>query len=151
VSWAVPNGIPEDPKHNRKAVHVEDHPLSYIDFHGTIPAGNNGAGEVSIWDEGTYECEKWEPGKVVVIFHGQQLQGRYALFHAGRAEKDWMIHRMDAPSDTSAQEMPEFVQPMLARLSTLPVEQSEWAFEVKRDGVRAITHSQPGRISFRSR
>ncbi len=59
VSWAIPNGIPEDPKHNRKAIHVEDHPLDYIDFHGKIPAGNYGAGEVSIWDHGTYEVEKW--------------------------------------------------------------------------------------------
>jgi bifunctional non-homologous end joining protein LigD len=151
ASWAIPNGIPEDPKRNRKAVHVEDHPLSYIDFHGTIPAGNYGAGQVTIWDQGTYECEKWEPGKVVVVFHGEHLQGRYALFRAGKTEKDWMIHRMDAPADPDAQEMPEVVQPMLARLSTLPADESDWAFEVKWDGVRAITHSQPGRISFISR
>jgi bifunctional non-homologous end joining protein LigD len=151
ASWAIPNGIPEDPKRNRKAVHVEDHPLSYIDFHGTIPSGNYGAGLVTIWDQGTYECEKWEPGKVVVIFHGEQLRGRYALFRAGKTEKDWMIHRMDVPADLSAQQMPEFIQPMLARLSTLPTDGSEWAFEVKWDGVRAITHSQPGRIRFASR
>lgn len=151
VSWAIPNGIPEDPKHNRKAVHVEDHPLSYIDFQGTIPAGNYGAGQVTIWDKGSYECEKWEPGKVVVVFHGEQLQGRYALFRAGKAEKDWMIHRMDAPADPTAQEMPEFIQPMLARLSTPPADESEWAFEVKWDGVRAITRSAPGRIGFVSR
>ncbi len=151
ASWAIPNGIPEDPKHNRKAVHVEDHPLDYIDFHGTIPAGNYGAGQVTIWDRGTYECEKWEPGKVVVVFHGEQLQGRYALFSAGKTEKDWMIHRMDAPADPSAQEMPEFIQPMLARLSTLPADESEWAFEVKWDGVRAIAYSQPGRIGFITR
>ncbi len=151
ASWAIPNGIPKDPKHNRKAVHVEDHPLSYIDFHGTIPAGNYGAGQVTIWDKGTYECEKWEPGKVVVVFHGHQLQGRYALFRAGKAEKDWMIHRMDAPADPGAQEMPEFIRPMLARLSTLPADESDWAFEVKWDGIRAITHSRPGRIGFISR
>ncbi|MGH2865143.1 MAG: DNA ligase D [Solirubrobacteraceae bacterium] len=151
ASWAIPNGIPEDPNHNRKAVHVEDHPLGYIDFQGTIPAGGYGAGEVTIWDEGTYVCEKWEPAKVVVVFHGEQLQGRYALFRAGRTEKDWMIHRMDAPADPTAQEMPEFVQPMLARLSTLPTDETAWAFEVKWDGVRAIAHSQPGRIGFASR
>lgn len=151
VSWAIPNGIPEDPKHNRKAIHVEDHPLNYIDFHGTIPTGNYGAGRVIIWDHGTYECEKWGPREIVVVFHGEHLQGRYALFRAGQAEKDWMIHRMDAPLDPGAQEMPGFIQPMLARLSTLPANESEWAFEVKWDGVRAITHSQPGRIGFASR
>jgi bifunctional non-homologous end joining protein LigD len=151
ASWAIPNGIPEDPRHDRKAIHVEDHPLSYIDFHGTIPAGNYGAGQVMVWDQGTYECEKWERGKIVVVFHGEQLHGRYALFRAGHAEQDWMIHRMDPPLDPGAEEMPEFIQPMLARLSTLPIDESDWAFEVKWDGVRAITHSQPGRISFTSR
>jgi bifunctional non-homologous end joining protein LigD len=151
ASWAIPNGIPEDPKHNRKAVHVEDHPLSYIDFEGTIPAGSYGAGEITVWDHGSYSCEKWEPGKVVVVFDGKRLRGRYALFRAGRSEQDWMIHRMDAPADPSAEEMPEFVEPMLAKLSTLPAEDSQWAFEVKWDGVRAITHSQPGRIGFVSR
>ncbi len=151
ASWAIPNGIPEDPRHNRKAVHVEDHPLDYIDFHGTIPEGSYGAGEVHIWDHGTYELEKWEPRKVVVAFDGERLQGRYALFHAGRSEKDWMIHRMDPPADATATEMPDVVEPMLARLSTLPPDESSWAFEVKWDGVRAIAHTQPGRLSFLTR
>src|SRR3954451_2908107 len=98
ASWAIPNGIPEDPRHNRKAVHVEGHPLDYIDFHGTIPSGY-GAGEVMIWDSGTYICEKWLPNRVIVVFDGEKLNGRYALFHAGRSEQDWMIHRMDPPQD----------------------------------------------------
>ena len=102
ASWAIPNGIPDDPKHNRKAVHVEDHPLGYLDFHGTIPAGNYGAGEVTVWDHGTYAAEKWRPDEVIVVFDGERLQGRYALFRAGRDEKDWMIHRMDPPADPTA-------------------------------------------------
>jgi bifunctional non-homologous end joining protein LigD len=150
VSWAIPNGIPDDPKRNRKAVHVEDHPLEYIDFHGTIPEGY-GAGEVMIWDSGTYTCEKWLPRRVIVSFEGDKLTGRYALFHAGRAEKDWMIHRMDPPVDATATEMPQHVEPMLARLSTMPRDEASWAFEVKWDGVRAIAHSQPGRIRFITR
>jgi bifunctional non-homologous end joining protein LigD len=151
ASWAIPNGIPEDPKHDRKAIHVEDHPLSYLDFEGTIAAGNYGAGEVTVWDRGTYTCEKWKAGEVLLTFQGERLHGRYALFHAGRSEKDWMIHRMDPPMDPTAEEIPEFVEPMLARLSTLPKEESDWAFEVKWDGVRAIARSQPGRIRLMSR
>jgi bifunctional non-homologous end joining protein LigD len=151
ASWAIPNGIPCDPKHNRKAVHVEDHPLEYIDFEGTIPRGSYGAGEVMIFDRGTYTCEKWEPEKVVVSFDGQRLKGRYALFHAGKDEKDWMIHRMDPASDPSAEEMPEFVEPMLARLSTMPPADSRWAFEVKWDGVRAIARCRPGRLALLTR
>jgi bifunctional non-homologous end joining protein LigD len=151
MSWAVPNGIPEDPKHNRKAVHVEDHPLSYIDFEGTIPQDSYGAGKVTVWDHGTYELEKWEPKKVVFRFHGERLEGRYALFRAGRSEKDWMIHRMDPAADPTAQEIPGFIKPMLAKLSTLPGDDCDWAYEVKWDGIRAITRSQPGRIHFLSR
>lgn len=150
VSWAIPNGIPEDPRHNRKAVHVEDHPLEYIDFHGTIPSGY-GAGEVMIWDSGTYECEKWLPRRVIVSFEGEKLNGRYALFHAGRSEKDWMIHRMDPPADATATEMPDIVEPMLARLSTMPPDESRWGFEVKWDGIRAIARSEPGRLRFITR
>ncbi len=151
VSWAVPNGIPDDPKRNRKAIHVEDHPIDYIDFHGEIPAGNYGAGEVSIWDHGTYAAEKWRPDEVIVVFKGQRLTGRYALFRAGKDEKDWMIHRMDPPVDATAENMPDFIAPMLAKLSTLPPDESQWAFEVKWDGVRAITHSEPGRLRMLSR
>lgn len=151
VSWAIPNGIPEDPKHNRKAVHVEDHPLEYIDFAGTIPQGSYGAGEVKIWDRGVYICQKWKPDEVIVTFEGERLQGRYALFQAGREEKDWMIHRMDPPADPQAQEMPQFVAPMLARLSSMPVDQSHWAFEIKWDGVRAIARCRPGRLQLLTR
>jgi len=151
ASWAIPNGIPDDPKHNRKAIQVEDHPLSYIDFEGTIPAGGYGAGEVSVWDRGTYRCEKWQSEEVIVVFEGERLRGRYVLFRAGQAKQDWMIHRMDPSSDPGAEEMPKLVEPMLARLSTLPADESEWAFEVKWDGVRAIAYSQPGRIRLLSR
>src|SRR5437899_8005392 len=59
VSWALPRGVPEDPRRNHLAVHVEDHPLDYGDFQGEIPKGNYGAGQVSIWDRGTYDAHKW--------------------------------------------------------------------------------------------
>ncbi|HTV23958.1 MAG TPA: DNA polymerase ligase N-terminal domain-containing protein, partial [Polyangiaceae bacterium] len=151
ASWAVPNGIPDDPKRNRKAIHVEDHPLEYVDFQGEIPAGNYGAGQVSIWDHGTYTCEKWRSDEVIVTFHGERLRGKYALFRAGDDERDWMIHRMDPPVDPTATAMPDFIAPMLAKLSTLPSDESRWAFEVKWDGVRAITRSEPGRLRIHSR
>jgi bifunctional non-homologous end joining protein LigD len=150
VSWAIPNGIPQTPKENRLAVHVEDHPLDYIDFEGEIPEGNYGAGTVRIWDTGTYELEKWEPKKVMVTFHGERLQGRYALFQT-RSAKDWMIHRMDPPADPDREPMPERVLPMLAKLGTLPSDEQRYGFEIKWDGIRAITYYEPGRFRIESR
>jgi len=150
ASWAIPNGIPETPEENRKAVHTEDHPLEYLGWEGEIPKGEYGAGTMKIWDAGTYELEKWEPGKVMVEFHGERLQGRYALFRAGKAEKDWMIHRIDPPA-RERDPFPENVVPMLARLSTLPRDDGKWAVEVKWDGVRALAYCQPGRVTLQTR
>jgi bifunctional non-homologous end joining protein LigD len=149
VSWAIPNGIPDDPSENRRAVHTEDHPLEYMDFEGEIPAGEYGAGSVRIWDSGTYECHKWEEGKVVFSFAGERLSGRYALFRAG-GEKDWMIHRMDPPSE-ARDPFPEAVVPMLARLAELPAKDDRWAAEIKWDGVRAIAYCRPGRLTLKTR
>ena len=151
ASWAIPNGIPEDPRQNRKAVRTEDHPLEYLDFHGEIPKGNYGAGTMTIWDRGTYELHKFDDRKVEVTFHGERLRGRYGLFPAGKDPKDWMIHRMDPPLDPAAEPMPEQVPPMLATAGPLPPEDGRWAFEIKWDGVRAVAHSEPGRLRFHSR
>ncbi len=150
VSWAVPNGIPEVPQDNRKAVHTEDHPLEYLSWEGEIPQGEYGAGTMRIWDSGTYELEKWEKEKVVVDFHGEKLRGWYALFRAGKAEKDWMIHRIDPPA-RERDPFPENLVPMLARLSQLPRDDGRWAVEVKWDGVRAIAYCKPGRVELRTR
>src|SRR6202012_1817063 len=59
VSWALPKGLPLSPATNHLAVHTEDHPLDYGGFEGDIPEGEYGGGHVTIWDHGTYECEKW--------------------------------------------------------------------------------------------
>jgi bifunctional non-homologous end joining protein LigD len=154
VSFAVPNGLPEAPKDNRLAVHTEDHPLEYLEFEGEIPRGEYGAGSMRIWDRGTYEELKWEPRKIEVRFHGERLEGRYALFPLDKGEnpKDWMIHRMDPPADPAAAEpMPDKIVPMMARTAKLPRDDDRWAFEIKWDGVRAICRSEPGRLRMHSR
>ncbi len=149
VSWAVPKGIPDDPKGNRLAVHVEDHPLSYIDFAGEIPSGNYGAGSVRIWDEGTYDCHKFRDDEVIVTFHGDRVQGKYVLFQT--KGKDWMIHRMDPPREGGREPMPERLAPMLASGGRLPADDEEWGFEIKWDGVRAIAYWQPNQLRIESR
>jgi bifunctional non-homologous end joining protein LigD len=155
ASWAIPNGIPADPKDNRLAVRTEDHPLEYLEFHGEIPKGQYGAGTMTIWDEGSFDVHKWEDRKVEVTFHGERLSGRYGLFPIGKpgdSKNDWMIHRMDPPSDPDRQPMPERLLPMAARpATTLPRDGRNWSFEVKWDGVRAIAYAQPGRLRLESR
>ncbi|MEA2629410.1 MAG: bifunctional non-ous end joining protein LigD, partial [Chloroflexota bacterium] len=150
VSWAVPKGVPPDPKKNHLAVHVEDHPVSYIDFAGDIPAGNYGAGHVSIWDSGTYDTEKWSDREVMVILHGKRVQGRYVLFRT-RGE-DWMIHRMDPPQDPGRTPMPDKIEPMMAKLgSAIPSPDSAWGFEFKWDGIRALAYVEGGTVRLMSR
>jgi bifunctional non-homologous end joining protein LigD len=150
VSWAVPKGVPADPKKNHLAVHVEDHPLDYIDFAGDIPAGNYGAGHVSIWDSGTYETEKWSDREVMVILHGKRLQGRYVLFRTDG--KNWMIHRMDPPQDPGRQPMPERLEPMMAKLVIKPPTPDDaWGFEFKWDGIRAEAYVEGGTVRLLSR
>jgi bifunctional non-homologous end joining protein LigD len=153
VSFAIPNGLPEAPKDNRLAVHTEDHPLEYLEFEGEIPKGQYGAGTMRVWDRGTYDVLKWEPRKIEAHLRGERVQGRYALFPIDKDEdpKNWMIHRMDPPADEAAEPMPEKIVPMMARTGTLPRDDEEWAFEVKWDGVRAVCHSEPGRMRLHSR
>ncbi|MDY0946456.1 ATP-dependent DNA ligase [Frigoribacterium sp. CFBP9039] len=107
VSWALPKGEPDDPGTNHLAVQTEDHPLEYGTFEGTIAKGEYGAGEVTIWDSGEYDLEKWREGKeVIVVLHGEQRgTRRVALIHTGhgggRAESNWLIHRMKDDADGS--------------------------------------------------
>ncbi|MGW0232350.1 non-homologous end-joining DNA ligase [Actinopolymorpha singaporensis] len=99
VSWALPKGLPEDPKKNHLAVHTEDHPLEYADFAGEIAKGEYGGGTVEIWDRGTYECEKWTDREVKVVLHGtngDRSQGRFVLIRTG---ENWLIHRMEYSPD----------------------------------------------------
>jgi len=80
-SWALPKGPPTSHGVRRLAVHVEDHPVSYIDFSGTIPEGQYGAGTVQIWDHGKYVLEREEPDLLEFTLRGKRLSGAYVLVH----------------------------------------------------------------------
>jgi bifunctional non-homologous end joining protein LigD len=101
ASWALPKGVPTDPTHNHLAVHTEDHPLEYLEFEGTIPAGEYGAGAMTIWDSGRYTARKWRDDEVIVTLHGRPDGGlsgaerEFALIRTGGAEsRNWLIHLM---------------------------------------------------------
>ncbi len=106
VSWAVPKGPSGNPADKRLAMHVEDHPMDYLDFEGTIPKGEYGGGTVMVWDIGTYEPEGDLPatkhnaamkkmhkeGSVKIVLHGQKLHGSWALVQMhGRGENQWLL------------------------------------------------------------
>jgi bifunctional non-homologous end joining protein LigD len=97
-SWALPKGPTLDPAEKRLAVHVEDHPIDYGTFEGTIPQGNYGAGTVFVWDFGTYEVlsdvsvqKQLERGDLKFRLHGQKLAGEFALVRTKKSPKDWLL------------------------------------------------------------
>jgi bifunctional non-homologous end joining protein LigD len=102
-SWAVPKGPPEKPGDRRLAVHVEDHPIDYGDFEGTIPEGEYGAGTVLVWDQGLWEPEgdaaaQYAKGKLRFCLKGQRLHGCWTLVRmggeaAGKDRSNWLLIR----------------------------------------------------------
>ncbi|MEU6828938.1 ATP-dependent DNA ligase [Nocardia beijingensis] len=168
VSWAVPKGPPTSPDQNRLAVHTEDHPMEYLDFHGAIPKGEYGGGEMTIWDSGTYETEKWRDDEVIVQFNGKRLNGRYALIQTNGNQ--WLMHLMRARNGAEPQEEPDEPQgriirpsngpatfprglsPMLATLGDVTeLGADEWCFETKWDGFRLIAEIDDDALTLRSR
>jgi bifunctional non-homologous end joining protein LigD len=100
LSWAVPKGPSENPQDKRLAVHVEDHPVEYGQFEGTIPEGEYGGGTVMLWDRGTWEPhgdvdEALKKGKLAFDLHGERLHGQWALVRLrgrDRSDKDnWLL------------------------------------------------------------
>ena len=99
-SWAVPKGVSMNPAEKRLAVAVPDHPVSYIDFEGTLPEGTYGAGEVRVWDSGKYETgsdpeKQLEKGKLVFTFFGLKLRVEFALVKMKGQKKNWLIIKAD--------------------------------------------------------
>ncbi|NUP47711.1 MAG: DNA ligase [Catenulispora sp.] len=178
VSWALPKGVPTDPRRNHRAVQTEDHPMEYADFAGEIPAGEYGAGTVATYDRGTYQALKWTDDEVKVELAGERLTGRYTLFRTGRSSpsgrrdhaghaghtdhadptaatsrpaSDWMIHR-EKGQDPALDPVPDTLRPMLAVLGPAPADADPgWTTEFKWDGIRALCRVEGGRARLRSR
>ncbi len=93
-SWAVPKGPPTETGIRRLAVQVEDHMLSWIDFEGTIPEGEYGAGTVEIWDKGTYTLKNRTDKMIEFTLYGSRLSGDYSLIHF--KDKNWLLIRKKA-------------------------------------------------------
>lgn len=178
VSWAVPKGPSFDPSDKRMAIHVEDHPLSYGDFEGTIPPKQYGAGTVIVWDKG-----RWEPvgdpqkglaqGKLVFALHGQKLAGLWELVRIakpGDRQEAWLLFKKRdefarprseydvvtaLPDSVIARptkaDLPAKLAPQLATLATGVPAAGRWLFELKFDGYRLMTRVERGKARLITR
>jgi len=107
VSWAVPKGPTLDPDVRHAAIHVEDHPIEYLDFEGVIPSGQYGGGDVTVWDTGTWEPHATDDPAAAVAagdfhadLHGEKLRGRFILVRRGEPDRSgkeqWLLlHKHD--------------------------------------------------------
>ena len=102
-SWAVPKGPSLDPRQRRLAVQVEDHPIEYRNFEGTIPEGNYGAGEVIVWDRGSYRLpdpdetatKALRKGAMSFVLRGKKLKGGFSLIRLNRPRQWLLIKKND--------------------------------------------------------
>ena len=91
-SWAVPKTPPTEKGVKRLAVQVEDHPVEYANFEGTIPEGQYGAGTVEIWDKGQYVLKERDEGKLIFEIKGNKLRGDYCLVRF-KGRKNWLFFK----------------------------------------------------------
>lgn len=161
-SWAVPRGPSLNPRVKRLAVQVEDHPLEYANFEGTIPAGSYGAGRVIVWDTGCWQpaeapLQALDQGKLKFQLHGTRLQGGWALIrtHKPAKQPQWLLSKLADEYADSEQEivelfqdsvlkkpnsyadvLPTFIPPKLPASVERPPVGDEWLHELKLDGYR---------------
>ncbi|MES2466444.1 MAG: non-homologous end-joining DNA ligase [Verrucomicrobiota bacterium] len=143
-SWAVPKGPPTKPREARLAVHVEDHPLEYASFEGTIPAGNYGGGTVMLWDHGEYEDLTGDPpgafkaGKMHLVLHGEKLQGEWILLKDKRDDEGnrWLLIKAGAE-----------MKPLSIRRDDTSVVSGRSMKAIARDGHKPLRKTPPAKVT----
>jgi len=179
-SWAVPKGPSMNPDDKRLAIHTEDHPIKYLNFQGTIPKGNYGAGEMKIWDQGTFESassadliKQLKSGNLKIKFSGKKIKGVFALVRTNRGDKEnqWLLIKKkddfstdlnyDAEDliDRSASgsgklielKFKDSLKPMMATSGKAIFNDPDWIYELKWDGYRLIAHVNNGDVDIHSR
>ncbi|APG60299.1 DNA ligase D [Christiangramia salexigens] len=180
ASWAVPKGPSMNSKDKRLAIRTEDHPVKYLHFKGSIPKGNYGAGEMSIWDSGVYKSaidsksiiEQLNEGNLKLIFKGEKIKGEFALVKTNSEKGDqWLLIKKgdsystdlnyDAedyiPRSTSKKakfrelKNRKTIAPMLATSTAEIFNDPKWIYELKWDGYRIISHIKDTKVHIQSR
>src|SRR5277367_842472 len=152
-SWAVPKGPSLDPADKRLAMQVEDHPVSYFDFEGTIPQGNYGAGSVMVWDVGTWEPLSPQPvkgkyvpgteaeavamltkGDLKIRLHGQRLKGDFALIHIrgrrpGSKGTEWLLIKKQDEYAVEGYDIEQYDSSVLSKRSMAQIAGDEGSAE----------------------
>ena len=134
LSWAVPKGPSYDTKDKRLAVRVEEHPLGYRNFEGTIPKGEYGGGVVMIWDEGYWEphgdvAEGFGAGMLKFVLKGRRLQGKWALVRlkgkAGEKQENWLLLKEKDEYANTGEGMSEFTTSIRTGRTMTEIEKGE--------------------------
>jgi bifunctional non-homologous end joining protein LigD len=145
-SWAVPKGLPPRPGIMRLAVNVEDHPLDYLQFEGVIPKGQYGGGTMWKFAQGRHEITRQKKDGFYFRLNSPELNGEYRIHHT--KENQWLLERVDTPQPDWFRGV---VEPMLARQATTLPDSTDYLFEVKWDGIRALIFLDEGQITIRGR
>ncbi|AMV36195.1 non-homologous end-joining DNA ligase [Planctomyces sp. SH-PL62] len=158
-SWSVPKGPSLDPSAKRLAVQVEDHPLSYATFEGTIPKGQYGGGTVAIWDQGTYESlmedqpepksvsEAIEDGRLEFVMHGERLRGKFNLVRMkwGERKPQWLLMKSN---DEFAERGTEPESGPRPKRKSKPKRAESARPEPSTEAPEAVNLTHPGRIVY---
>jgi bifunctional non-homologous end joining protein LigD len=178
LSWAVPKGPSLDPRQRRLAVQTEDHPIEYVTFEGTIPAGQYGAGRMLVWDHGIWTPEgdaqrDLARGRLRFSLQGEKLHGTWNLVRT-RDAKTWLLIKSRdefARSEQSAEIVdelprsvvsgrsieelepngPPIVEPQLASVVEQVPDGPNWLHEIKLDGYRILAHVDERGVHLRTR
>ncbi len=154
LSWAVPKGVPKNTTEKRLAVKVEDHPISYAEFSGTIPKGEYGAGIVEIYDKGTYLARQnfrsgLKKGELKFTLFGEKINGNFALvrIQTSKNQDNWLLVKektLKNPFNKISVELAKLVD-------MVPKNDTEYAYEVKFDGYRMVAFIEGEEVKLESR
>lgn len=145
-SWAVPRGLPPRPGVKRLAVQTEDHPMEYLKFDGKIPKGQYGAGEMWIYALGKYQITKEKKDGFYFRLTSKEMTGEYRMHKT--KEKEFLLERVDEPQ---LDWLNKFVEPMLSETREKPPTATDYLYELKWDGIRALISFEEGKIKIQTR